>query len=87
MLCADKSYDSDELQAHIQQASCFNSITQKQNTKAKNSHTDWHLYKARHLIEDAFSQLKTYRAVPTRFDKLKQSYENTMIALACETLW
>ena len=29
---------------------------------------------------------KSYRAVATRFDKLKQSYENTG-ALACAYLW
>ncbi|MBP9647463.1 MAG: IS5/IS1182 family transposase, partial [Psychrobacter sp.] len=27
-----------------------------------------------------------YRAVATRFDKLKQSYENT-VALACAYIW
>lgn len=42
---------------------------------------DWYLYKARHLVENAFAKLENYRAVATSFDKLKQSYENT-VALA-----
>jgi len=47
---------------------------------------DWHLYKARHLVENAFAKLKNYRAVATKFDKLKQSYKNT-VALARAYLW
>lgn len=47
---------------------------------------DWHLYKARYLVENTFAKLKNYRAVFISFDKLKQSYENTM-ALACAYRW
>ncbi len=86
VLCADKGYDSDALQVHIKQAGCFNNISHKQNTKSTNNHTDWHLYKSRHFVENAFATLKQFRAVATRFDKLKQSYDNT-VALACSYLW
>ena len=47
---------------------------------------DWNLYKVRNLVENAFTKLKQYGAVATRFDKLKQSYENT-VALACAYIW
>lgn len=47
---------------------------------------DCDLYKARYLVENAFAKLKQYRAVTTIFDKLKQSYENT-VALACAYIW
>jgi transposase len=47
---------------------------------------DWALHKARHLVENAFAKLEQFRTVATRFDKLKQSYENT-VALACAYLW
>lgn len=46
---------------------------------------DWALHKARHLVENAFAKLEQFRTVATRFDKLKQSYENT-VALACAYL-
>ena len=85
-VCADKGYDSDALREHIKQAGCFNNIPRKQNTKSTNNHMDWHLYKARSALENAFAKLKNYRAVATRFDKLKQSYENT-VALACAYIW
>ncbi|MBP2280330.1 transposase [Psychrobacter sp. PL19] len=85
-VCADKGYGSDALRSHLKQAGSCDNIPRKQNTKFTNNHIDWHLYKARHLVENAFAKLKNCRAVATRFDKLKQSYENT-VALACAYLW
>ncbi len=86
IVCADKGYDSDSLRAHIKQAGTRDNIPRKRNTKSSNDHMDWELYKVRHLVENAFAKLKNYRAVATGFDKLKQSYENT-VALACAYLW
>ncbi len=86
LLYADKDYDSGALRVHIEQAGTRDNITRKRNTKSTNNHMDWDLYKARHLVENAFSKLKQFRAVPTRFDKLKQSYKNT-VALACAYIW
>jgi len=40
----------------------------------------------RHLVENAFARLKQYRAVATRYDKLKRNYKS-MVALACGYLW
>ena len=86
ILCADKGYDSDALQEHIKRAGSFDNIPRKQNTKLDNNHMDWDLYKVRHLVENAFAHLKRFRAIATRYDKLKQSYENT-VALACAFIW
>ena len=86
ILCADKGYDSETLREYIKQAGSCDNISRKRNTKSTNNHMDWHLYKTRHLVENAFAKLKQYRAVATRFDKLKQSYENT-VALACAYIW
>ncbi|ALF60721.1 transposase [Psychrobacter urativorans] len=86
ILCADKGYDFEALRAHVKQAGCLNNIPRKQNTKSTNNHMDWQLYKVSHLVENAFAKLKNYRAVATRFDKLRQSYENT-VALACAYFW
>ncbi|AAZ18286.1 probable transposase ISSod6 [Psychrobacter arcticus 273-4] len=55
-----EGYDSEALRAHIKQAGCFNNIPRKQNTKSTNNHMDWHLYKTRHLVENAFAKLKNY---------------------------
>ncbi len=47
---------------------------------------DWTIYKIRHLVENAFARLKHYRAIATRYDKLEQSFANT-VALACAFIW
>ncbi|MEC5210894.1 transposase [Psychrobacter sp. PL15] len=86
ILCADKGYDSDTLREHIKQAGSFDNSPRKKNTKSDNHHMDWDLYKIRHLVENAFAHLKRFRAVATRYDKLKQSYENT-VALAGAYIW
>ncbi len=47
---------------------------------------DWCLYKYRHLVENAFARLKHFRAIATRYDKLKINFES-MLALACALIW
>lgn len=47
---------------------------------------DWALYRYRHLVENAFARLKQFRAMATRYDKLKRNYEST-VAMACSFLW
>ncbi|PID44467.1 MAG: hypothetical protein CSB48_01920, partial [Proteobacteria bacterium] len=36
---------------------------------------EWGLYKNRHLVENQFARLKHYRAIATRYDKLKRNFE------------
>ncbi len=43
---------------------------------------DWCLYKYRHLVENAFARLKHFRAIATRYDKLKGNCVS-MVAMAC----
>jgi transposase len=47
---------------------------------------DWGLYKHRHLIENIFARIKNFRAIATRYDKLKRNYAS-MVALACGLMW
>lgn len=82
VLYTDKGYDSDALRECIEQTETCNNILRKRNTKSSKDHMDWDLHKAVYLVENAFAKLKQYRAVATRFDKLKQSCENT-VATAC----
>ena len=56
------------------------------NSKTGNSSLDRGLYRYRHLVENAFARLKSYRAIAMRYDKLKRNYES-MVALACGFLW
>ncbi|SFM90726.1 transposase, partial [Nitrosomonas communis] len=61
-------------------------IPRKRNSLKGNADMDWGLYQYRHWVENAFARLKQYRAIATRYDKLKRNYES-MVAIACGYLW
>ena len=47
---------------------------------------DWLIYQARHVVENTFANLKHFRALSSRYDKLLNSYIST-VALACGLIW
>ena len=86
VLSADKGYDSKALREQIERTSTKANIPKKSNTLSNNHYMDWHLYKIRHLVENTFARIKQFRGIATRYDKLKQNYENS-VALACIFIW
>lgn len=85
-IIADKGYDSEEIREQIRQQSCIPIIPRKKNSIAGNADIDWGLYKYRHLVENIFARLKQFRAIATRYDKLKRNYAS-MLAIACSYIW
>lgn len=85
-MIADKGYDSEELREIVRAKKSVPIIPRKSNSKTGNDDIDWGLYKYRHLVENAFARLKHFRAIATRFDKLKRNYI-AVLALACSYLW
>lgn len=83
---ADKGYDSEEIREQIRQKSSIPIIPRKNNSKTGNADIDWALYKYRHLVENIFARLKHFRAIATRYDKLKRNYAS-MLAMACFYIW
>ena len=83
---ADKGYDSDKLRAQIEEEGSKANIPYKRDREKKNKDMDWYLYKIRHLVENAFARLKHYRAIATRYDKLKRNYLSTVL-LGCIMVW
>ena len=83
---ADKGYDSDKLRAQIEEEGSKANIPYKRDREEKNKDMDWYLYKIRHLVENAFVRLKHYRAIATRYDKLKRNYLSTVL-LGCIMVW
>lgn len=86
VVVADKGYDSERIRQLIEARGSQAVIPRKSNSVKGNGEMDWCLYKYRHLVENAFARLKHYRAVATRYDKLKRNYES-MVAIACGYLW
>lgn len=85
-MIADKGYDSEELRDLIRAKSSVPVIPRKNNSTIGNDDMDWGLYKYRHLVENIFARLKHFRAIATRYDKLKRNYAS-MVAIACGFLW
>jgi transposase len=85
-LIADKGYDSETLRTQIRNRSSIPVIPRKDNSTIGNVDMDWGLYKYRHLVENLFARLKHFRAIATRYDKLKRNF-SAMLALACSYLW
>ncbi len=86
MIVADKGYDSDAIREQILSQGAKPVIPRKRNSKKGNVDLDRGVYGYRHLVENAFAHLKQYRAVATRYDKLKRNY-CSMVAMACILRW
>jgi transposase len=85
-IIADKGYDSEKIRTQVEQQGAKVVIPRKRNSVKGNGDLDRGLYRNRHLVENAFARLKHYRAVASRFDKLKRNYES-VVAMACAFLW
>lgn len=83
---ADKGYDSESVRELIRSKGSVPVIPRKRNSKTGNDKLDWGLYKYRHLVENVFARLKHFRAIATRYDKLKRNFAS-MLAIACCYLW
>jgi transposase len=86
IIVADKGYDSESIREQIEQQGAKVVIPRKRNSVKGNADLDKDLYRYRHLVENAFARLKQFRAIASRFDKLKRNYES-VAAMACALLW
>ena len=82
---ADKAYDTDALLMHIVAIEAKAVIPPKANRKVQR-HFDRHQYRNRNVIERFFAQLKQFRRVATRYDKLVSRFESFVI-VAASVLW
>ena len=85
-IIADKGYDSERIRETIESQGAKSVIPRKRNAVKGNADLDRGLYRYRHLVENTFARLKHYRAIASRFDKLKRNYES-VVAIACMILW
>ncbi len=83
---ADKGYDSEEIRDQIRQKSSTPIFPRKKNSTSGKADVNRGLYKYRHLVENVFARLKHFRAIATRYDKLKRNYES-MLAMACSYIY
>jgi transposase len=84
-LLADKGYDSDAIVEHAQRQGMHAQIPPRKNRKAPRSY-DKHLYTLRHLVENAFLDLKRWRGIATRYAKRAHSFL-AAVQIRCLVLW
>lgn len=70
---ADRGYDSNQLMDYIYDHGGEPTIPSRRGSKF-DRRCDWWLYKERHLVENYFLKLKTFRRIATRYDKLAFTY-------------
>ena len=84
-LIADKGYDSDAIVALAEQQGMRAVIPPRKNRKVLRDY-DRHLYKQRHLVENAFLHIKQWRGIATRYAKRLSSFL-AAAQIRCLVLW
>jgi transposase len=84
-LIADKGYDSDELIGLARGAGMQSVIPPRKNRNEQREY-DKYLYRLRHLIENAFLQLKRWRGIATRYAKNTASFL-AAVHIRCIAIW
>jgi transposase len=84
-LIADKGYDSNAIVDQAEAQTMQPQIPSRVHRKTSRSIDDA-LYRHRHLVENAFEQLKRYRGLATRYAKRLSSFL-AQAQIACLRLW
>jgi len=84
-LLADKGYDSDAIVEQARRQGMQAVIPPRKNRNDQRSY-DKHLYKCRHLVENAFLHLKGWRGIATRYAKNVASFL-AAVQIRCLVLW
>lgn len=84
-LLADRGYDSDAILEQAKAQKMEPVIPPKKNRKIQRAY-DKDLYKARHLVENAFLHLKGWRGIATRYAKNSASFL-AAVHIRCLALW
>ncbi|MDH5642236.1 MAG: IS5 family transposase, partial [Nitrospira sp.] len=84
-LIADKGYDSDAIVEQATSRGMHVVIPPRKNRTTQRPY-DEDLYKLRHLVENAFLQLKRWRGIATRYAKHAASFL-AAVQIRCIALW
>ncbi|MDR2032024.1 MAG: transposase, partial [Azoarcus sp.] len=84
-LLADRGYDTDAIIGKAEEVGMQVVILPKKNRKVQREY-DKHLYRQRHLIENAFLHLKRWRGIVTRYAKNVASFV-AAVQIRCIALW
>jgi transposase len=84
-MLGDKAYDSTELRTQLHRRGTKPVIPNRSNRKRPFRFSK-RLYRERHRIENAFSRLKDFRRIATRYDRLARNFLAS-VCLAATLVW
>ena len=84
-LLADKGYDSNAIIAQALEQGMDPVIPPRKHRKESRDY-DKHLYRLRHLVENAFLHLKRWRGIATRYAKNTASFL-AAVHIRCIAIW
>jgi len=88
-LLADRGYDTDKILDFLAQndavAVIWGALWTKKNRLVQRQ-TDWHTYKAHHLVECFMNKIKQYRRIFSRFEKYASRYM-AFLCFASAIIW
>lgn len=84
-LLADRGYDSDAIIEQASKQGIKAEIPSRKNRRMQRQH-DAALYRHRHLVENAFLQLKRWRGIATRYAKNAASFL-AAAQIRCIAIW
>ena len=84
-LLADKGYDSDSFVDKLAKEGITPVIPPRKNRKKQREY-DRYLYRLRHLVENAFLELKRWRGIATRYAKNTASFL-AAVHISCIAIW
>lgn len=81
----DKGYDGDCIREYVSQLGGV-AVIAVNSARSQKPAFDQHVYRERHLIENLFARLKSFRRIATRYEK-NLCCCTAMASLACVCLW
>lgn len=84
-LLADKGYDSDDFVDSLKKSKIIPVIPSGKGRKTPREY-DKYLYRLRHLVENAFLELKRWRGIATRYAKNTSSFL-AAVHIRCIAIW
>ncbi len=84
-LLADKAYDTNAILSYCEEHEGIPVVPPKRNRQHPRAY-DVHLYRHRHLVENAFLWLKRWRGIATRYAKNAASFL-AAVQIRCLALW
>jgi transposase len=85
-VAGDKGYTGKKIRAYLRRRGIGAVIPRLRNEPRRGVRFDRDAYRERNQIERAINRLKQFRAVATRYDKLKDRYQAT-VTIASIMIW